>query len=107
MVAGIADAWTGDGMGTQRVGAIFWWSHETRPERDTSPRPPPHLAVMTPAGIVCLDCPATRGEPGRYWTVTGTPPKVTATPSLDINPQDPPNDSPHWHGFLTDGVLTP
>lgn len=79
-------------------GAMFWRRH-TYEEYDRERRPMPHLAVMTPAGIACLDCPAT-DEPHGYWTRTGVPPLVTVTPSLNIN-----NDE--WHGFLTDGVLTP
>lgn len=37
---------------------------------------------------------------GGYWTVTGTPPMITVTPSIWHN-------SPHgWHGFITSGELT-
>lgn len=60
----------------------------------------PHLAVMTPAGLACLDCPATKDPPGRYWIRVGEPPRVTVTPSLNIADET-------WHGWLTDGVLTP
>lgn len=36
---------------------------------------------------------------GGYWTVTGTPPAITVTPSIFHN-------SPHgWHGFITNGEL--
>ena len=38
---------------------------------------------------------------GGYWTVTGIPPLITATPSIFHN-------APHgWHGFITNGELTP
>lgn len=37
------------------------------------------------------------------WTRTGTPPKVTARPSILINK----TDGSGFHGWLTDGVLTP
>lgn len=36
---------------------------------------------------------------GCLWTVTGTPPKITVTPSIDAGP--------YWHGWITDGVMTP
>lgn len=37
------------------------------------------------------------GSDRRAWTRTGTPPKVTAMPSI--------NAEPHWHGWLKDGYL--
>ena len=82
---------------------MAWWRH-TRGTNDVAPRPMPHLAVMTPAGLACLDCPATGpGGPGRYWERTGEPPNVTVTPSLDIAGGTP----DHWHGHLTAGALVP
>jgi hypothetical protein len=99
MLAELGDLWE-DGGG-QRVGAMTWWSHEREPH-DAAPRPMPHLAVMTPAGLVCLDCPAT-DPPHGYWTRTGEPPSVTVTPSLNISEGEP----TAWHGFLAGGVLTP
>lgn len=95
-----------DGTGGYRPGAMTWWNHQpAHPELDTDPRPRPHLAVMTPAGIACLDCPAASdpAQPGRYWARTGIPPDVTATPSLHVLPGRP--DS--WHGYLTSGTLNP
>lgn len=82
------------------VGAMGWRSHAPRSERDTSPRPMPHLAVRTAAGLVCLDCPATKDPPGRYWLRVGDPPRVTVTPSLNV-------DNERWHGWLIDGRLDP
>lgn len=38
---------------------------------------------------------------GGYWTVTGTPPNITVSPSIFCNP---PNG---WHGFIRDGQLVP
>lgn len=85
-----------------RVGAMGWRSHRRYEKHDTDPRPMPHLAVIVPnAGLVCLDCPSRKV--GTYWTRTGEPPIVTVTPSLDVSPENPER---HWHGFLTDGVLT-
>lgn len=83
------------------VGAMYWRYHE-RKEYDHDPRPLPHLAVLTPGGIACLDCPADK-EPHAYWTRSGEPPDVTVSPSLDVGPETP----THWHGFLVAGQLNP
>ena len=96
MVESVWDCWH-DG-GAMNVGAMTWRQHEIEPY-DANPRPMPHLGVMTPAGLVCLDCPDT-DPPHGYWTRTGEPPNVTVTPSLNVN-----NDQ--WHGFLTNGELVP
>lgn len=96
MVDGVDDCWHEGGA--PNVGAMSSWSHP-RKEYDTQPRPMPHLAVMTAAGLACLDCPAT-DPPHGYWTRTGEPPLVTVVPSLNISDEA-------WHGWLTNGVLTP
>jgi len=36
---------------------------------------------------------------GPLWTVTGTPPLITVTPSIDAGPE--------WHGWITNGVMAP
>lgn len=36
---------------------------------------------------------------GHRWTSTGEPPRITVTPSID--------DKHHYHGYITDGVITP
>ncbi len=101
MVDEIEDCFDSEMPFGHRVGAMFWWNHG-RSERDTTPRSMPHLAVMTIAGLACLDCPASEPDPpGTYWTRTGEPPIVTVTPSLNINP----NGTPTWHGFLANGAL--
>lgn len=108
MVAETMDAFTGAGDPHEplnfRVGAMWWRSHDRGGDLvrlDTDPRPMPHLAVMTPAGIACLDCPATGDPtlPGRYWLRQGDPPAITVTPSLDIKGAHP------WHGWITAGVM--
>lgn len=95
MVDRVMDCWDESG---QRVGAMFWGNHQVD-EHDTNPRPFPHLEVMTPAGLVCLDCPETDPPYGK-WTRTGDPPLVTVAPSLNVNKEQ-------WHGWLQNGVLTP
>lgn len=96
MVESLMDCWTDEGE--PRVGAMVWRRHD-RHEHDLEPRPFPHLGVMTPAGLVCLDCPES-DPPYRYWQRTGYPPEVSVTPSLNVNHDE-------WHGHLTGGVLTP
>ena len=81
--------------GGRRVGAMCWRNHG-HPEGDPDPRPMPHLSVMTPAGLVCLDCPETGGT--GHWSRQGVPPRVTVVPSLNVN-------HGAWHGWLTDGAL--
>ncbi len=80
------------------VGAMRWRWHKPL-DYDGDPRPMPHLAVRTPAGLFCIDCPAT-DEPHGHWTRTGDPPNVTVTPSINIGPEI-------WHGHLTAGELAP
>jgi len=87
--------------GGQRVGAMIWGRH-TVEEHDPDPRPFPHLQVMTPAGLVCLDCPESDPPYGK-WTRTGEPPNVTVNPSLNVNEGNP----GAWHGWLQNGVLAP
>jgi hypothetical protein len=41
-----------------------------------------------------------RAGGGGYWTVTGTPPKITVTPSIWHN-----QSGNGWHGFVTNGEL--
>lgn len=66
--------------------------------RDNSGRKP--LVVLLPGGhYFLIDGQGYSEEKGYYdcWTVTGTPPKITVVPSINMVGK--------WHGFLTDGVL--
>ncbi len=59
------------------------------------------LFVMTPAGPWCVDAQSTDGNgnfTGHGWTVTGLPPNITVSPSI--------NFPGSYHGWLTDGVLS-
>jgi hypothetical protein len=58
--------------------------------------------VMTPAGLVCMDCPET-DPPHSYWVRDGELPNVTVSPSLNVNEGNP----GAWHGWLIGGELTP
>jgi hypothetical protein len=84
------------GKENARVGAMMWWTC-VPDEHDTAFRPNPHLAVMTAAGLVCLDCHES-DPPYGYWTRTGDAPTVTVSPSLNIN-------NGEWHGWLKNGQL--
>lgn len=59
----------------------------------------PPLVVQTPGGPWCL------GQPehgtGLHWEVSGTPPRLTAYPSILIGGSRP------YHGWLRDGKLVP
>jgi hypothetical protein len=99
MVERIMDCWL-EGGG-QRVGAMVWAWHEYE-AYDTQHRPFPHLMVMTPAGLVCMDCPET-DPPHSYWVRDGELPNVTVSPSLNVNEGNP----GAWHGWLIGGELTP
>lgn len=54
------------------------------------------LVVQTPSGDWVIDGRSSKGE---GWTRTGTPPLVTAKPSIFMNPPD------GYHGHLTNGQL--
>jgi hypothetical protein len=41
-----------------------------------------------------------RATDAGYWTITGEPPNITVTPSINVGPEI-------WHGFITNGYLTP
>lgn len=56
------------------------------------------LCVQTPGGMWCIDQPSQNGS---GWTRTGTPPTVTARPSIVAR-----SGSGGYHGWLTDGVLS-
>lgn len=59
------------------------------------------LFVVTPAGPWCVDAQSTDGNgnfTGRGWTITGTPPSITASPSINMPGV--------YHGWLTNGILS-
>lgn len=97
----------------EEIGEMYFSEHydETRtkefdrllsPEyrRDWYGKRPP-LFVVTPAGPWCVDAQSTDGHgnyTGHGWTVTGTPPNLTASPSINM--------VGIYHGWLKNGVLT-
>jgi hypothetical protein len=58
--------------------------------------PFPHLFCRTPGGVWDMD---TTSSKGQGWQVTGTPPRITVTPSIL-------HSRGGWHGWLRDGILT-
>lgn len=79
------------------IGAMWLREHGPLPAvEDPEPRPMPHLAVMTPAGLWCIDCPSS--DDHTYWSRRGVPPGVSASPSVNINNEE-------WHGHLVAGEL--
>lgn len=67
-----------------------WWNH-TDSDRSWAGADGLSLCVMLPDGVDwCMDI------AGHTWTREGTPPNVTARPSIL---------SPGYHGFLTNGAL--
>ena len=96
MVAEFQDLWH-EGGGNN-VGAMCWRTH-VPDAHDADPRPMPHLAVMTPIGVFCIDCPETDPPYGK-WQRSGEPPNVSVTPSININ-------DGQWHGYLTSGEFVP
>lgn len=61
------------------------------------------LILRTPAGDWTIDGKASNSEKG--WTRTGTPPHVTARPSIGMGKKGHGAGHPYYHGFLTNGVL--
>lgn len=66
--------------------------------KHASTRPP--ICVVLPNGqwwvVDSLAFSAEQGHHGEGWTITGTPPLITATPSISTK---------GYHGFLENGVL--
>ncbi len=78
------------------VGAMWYadWYHGMRgPDGHT-------LVLKTPAGDWIVDGPS---EKGKGWQRTGTPPKVTATPSIGMGKAG--GKGWTYHGWLRDGKL--
>jgi hypothetical protein len=59
------------------------------------------LTVKTPAGDWMIDGPANNSDTG--WTRSGTPPRITASPSIAIGRAR--TDGRFFHAFLRDGRL--
>jgi hypothetical protein len=82
-------------QGNLPPGAMLWsdWKHSKGSIYHEQRGGGPHLHVMTPGGMWDLDSIASNG-PGWKWS--GTPPNVTALPSIITG---------DYHGWLRDGVL--
>jgi hypothetical protein len=91
------------------VGAMWYADWYVERRRDRTPGPGTGLGpdgrclmVKTPAGSWNVDGPSSSGE---GWTRTGTPPVVTATPSIWVGKPEtvPPKG---YHGWLNNGYLS-
>jgi hypothetical protein len=47
------------------------------------------------------------GETAPGWGVSGDPPLITVTPSIDASARFNDGSVRGWHGFITNGVMTP
>jgi hypothetical protein len=77
------------------VGAMWhaaWWPDDRGPDGLC-------LVVKTPGGEWMIDG---RARDGGRWTRTGTPPRITVTPSILCG-----HGPEAYHGWLRDGVLVP
>lgn len=82
------------------TGAVYFTHHNPINfyGQPMGPTPLPHLVARTPAGAHCTDCLGTDSATG--WARTGEPPNITVTPSINIGPEI-------WHGWITNGEMTP
>jgi hypothetical protein len=61
----------------------------------------PCWVVRLPGGGYCWHTNSESTTEGEgLWNVTGEPPNLTVTPSINVGPEI-------WHGWITDGQLTP
>lgn len=92
------------------VGAMWWapwlgdrrWGEFFASTEHAARGGGPHLIVKTPAGDWDIDSKAKNGTNGSGWTRTGTPPLVTARPSIGFQRDD---GSFLYHAYLTNGIL--
>jgi hypothetical protein len=71
------------------------------PWRDNPGRPPAWLVFLPNGTWWCTNDRAVRDEGNRlgpYWTITGTAPQITVSPSIDDRSPSRP-----WHGWIRDG----
>jgi hypothetical protein len=76
--------------------------------------PRTHLDLGTPGHPSILHWLTTERAsepPHQMWDVTGTPPLITVTPSIDverwiIRDGQSVREGSYWHGFITDGQMT-
>jgi hypothetical protein len=72
-----------------KPGALWYATHDGKPA----------IMARLPDGNIW--CSAHRADDGRGWTVTGTAPDITVTPSIDDTIDGT------WHGHIIGGVMQP
>lgn len=86
-----------DGEWRQPLKGFYTLSPEYH--RDNAHRPPVVVVLPGKCIFVVDACTYADGGPGPHgWKVTGTPPRLTVAPSINV--------SGTYHGWLRDGVLT-
>lgn len=80
-------------------GAMWRW-----PDLDRDGREAWVIVLPNRAGIWWTTYLADGTDPPQMWDVTGEPPNITVSPS--INAGDGPGPG-NWHGWIRDGVMTP
>ena len=60
------------------------------------------LLVQLPDGAWCMDGIASKDPSKKGWTVTGEPPNITVSPSINSSPGYPDG----YHGFLQNGIIS-
>jgi len=82
-----------------KPGAMWRW-----PDLDRDGREAWVIVLPNRAGIWWTTYLADGPDGGQMWDVTGEPPNITVKPS--INAGDGPGVG-NWHGWITDGAMTP
>lgn len=90
----------------QKNGHANWWAAEPGDmwpcawENHRAEYRSPCWVIRLPGRAWVWHTNARPSSGGDFWTVTGEPPQITVTPSINVGPDI-------WHGFITDGVLSP
>jgi hypothetical protein len=83
------------------------------------PMDDPRIATPGHPSFICWTTTDRSADPPHeMWTVSGTPPNITVQPSIDVmafepglivnwQRQPPVRNGSYWHGFITNGVLSP
>jgi len=101
------DMWSAPAM-VEGEHAAYYLEYILSPEykRDWLGKRAPLIVVLPCRSAFCVDQKATNSENG--WTVKGEPPTISCTPSIVYSNTMPDGTEKElWHGFLTNGELTP
>jgi hypothetical protein len=85
-------------------GAMWRWPDLDRDGREAWVIVLPNRAGIWWTTYVADDSNIDGSTTGRMWEVTGEPPNITVTPSINAGDGAGPGN---WHGHINDGVMTP